>query len=91
MHLLEETARHGGHADIIRELIDGCTGRLPQSSRNGRAPAALASDAVYLVGHEVTTSHFGLPGNAPAYGVPAAIIAAAVVAWLRAGRRLTVN
>ena len=27
MHLLEETARHAGHADIIRELIDGETGR----------------------------------------------------------------
>jgi hypothetical protein len=27
MHLLEETARHAGHADIIRELIDGQTGR----------------------------------------------------------------
>lgn len=27
MHLLEETARHGGHADILREMIDGETGR----------------------------------------------------------------
>ncbi len=26
-HLLEETARHAGHADIIRELLDGTTGR----------------------------------------------------------------
>lgn len=26
-HLLEETARHAGHADIIRELVDGETGR----------------------------------------------------------------
>ncbi|MDQ6697658.1 MAG: DinB family protein [Actinomycetota bacterium] len=26
-HLLEETARHAGHADIIRELIDGSVGR----------------------------------------------------------------
>jgi hypothetical protein len=26
-HLLEETARHAGHADILRELIDGSTGR----------------------------------------------------------------
>jgi len=32
MHLLEETARHAGHADILRELIDGSTGRLAQSS-----------------------------------------------------------
>jgi hypothetical protein len=27
MHLLEETARHAGHADVLRELIDGHTGR----------------------------------------------------------------
>lgn len=26
-HLLEETARHAGHADIIRELLDGDVGR----------------------------------------------------------------
>ena len=26
-HLLEETARHAGHADVLRELIDGATGR----------------------------------------------------------------
>ena len=25
-HMLEETARHAGHADITRELIDGATG-----------------------------------------------------------------
>jgi uncharacterized damage-inducible protein DinB len=27
LHLLEETSRHAGHADILRELIDGSTGR----------------------------------------------------------------
>ena len=27
VHLLEETARHAGHADILRELLDGSTGR----------------------------------------------------------------
>jgi hypothetical protein len=27
VHLIEETARHAGHADVIRELIDGATGR----------------------------------------------------------------
>ncbi|GIE94845.1 DinB family protein [Paractinoplanes rishiriensis] len=26
-HLIEETGRHAGHADIIREQIDGATGR----------------------------------------------------------------
>jgi uncharacterized damage-inducible protein DinB len=26
IHMVEETARHAGHADILRELIDGLTG-----------------------------------------------------------------
>ncbi len=26
-HLIEETGRHAGHMDILRELIDGATGR----------------------------------------------------------------
>jgi uncharacterized damage-inducible protein DinB len=26
LHLIQETARHNGHADIVRELIDGTTG-----------------------------------------------------------------
>ncbi|MGA7204734.1 MAG: DinB family protein [Specibacter sp.] len=26
LHMVEETARHAGHADIVRELIDGLTG-----------------------------------------------------------------
>ncbi|MEV4559382.1 DinB family protein [Kitasatospora sp. NPDC049285] len=27
VHMIEETARHAGHADILRERIDGATGR----------------------------------------------------------------
>jgi len=26
-HMIEENGRHAGHADILRELIDGTTGR----------------------------------------------------------------
>jgi Protein of unknown function (DUF664) len=26
IHMVEETARHAGHADIVRELLDGMTG-----------------------------------------------------------------
>ena len=26
VHMIEETARHAGHADIFREQIDGTTG-----------------------------------------------------------------
>jgi uncharacterized damage-inducible protein DinB len=29
IHMLEETARHAGHMDILRELIDGVTGDHP--------------------------------------------------------------
>jgi uncharacterized damage-inducible protein DinB len=29
IHMVEETARHAGHADILRELIDGTTGTFP--------------------------------------------------------------
>ncbi|MEV0247393.1 DUF664 domain-containing protein [Nocardia sp. NPDC050712] len=27
LHLTEETARHNGHLDILRELLDGATGK----------------------------------------------------------------
>jgi Protein of unknown function (DUF664) len=27
MHLIEETARHNGRIDILREMADGATGR----------------------------------------------------------------
>lgn len=29
LHLCVETARHAGHADILRELVDGATGQRP--------------------------------------------------------------
>ncbi len=29
VHMVEEIARHAGHADILRELIDGTTGSFP--------------------------------------------------------------
>jgi hypothetical protein len=28
-HMIAETHRHAGHADIVRELIDGAVGRQP--------------------------------------------------------------
>lgn len=31
IHMVEETARHAGHADILRELIDGATGWGPET------------------------------------------------------------
>jgi hypothetical protein len=32
VHVTAETQRHAGHADIVRELIDGSAGLLPESS-----------------------------------------------------------
>jgi Protein of unknown function (DUF664) len=29
LHVTVDTQRHAGHADIVRELIDGATGLLP--------------------------------------------------------------
>jgi uncharacterized damage-inducible protein DinB len=29
IHMIEETARHAGHLDIVRELLDGVTGDQP--------------------------------------------------------------
>lgn len=31
-HMVEETARHAGHADIVRELIDDNTGYMPKKT-----------------------------------------------------------
>lgn len=30
VHMIEETARHAGHMDIVRELVDGATGDQPR-------------------------------------------------------------
>lgn len=30
LHVIDETARHAGHADAVRELLDGTTGELPR-------------------------------------------------------------
>ena len=31
LHMIEETARHAGHADLVRERIDNTTGYLPHN------------------------------------------------------------
>jgi hypothetical protein len=35
VHLIAETHRHAGHADIVRELVDGAAGMLPSVSNLG--------------------------------------------------------
>ena len=34
IHMLEDTARHAGHMDIVRELIDGATGDHDRSDQD---------------------------------------------------------
>ena len=31
VHVLAETNRHGGHADVVRELVDGAVGLRPDN------------------------------------------------------------
>ncbi len=52
IHVLSETERHAGHADIIRELVDGSVGRSEgddqlDNTGQGRAPADDAGWRVY--------------------------------------------
>ena len=35
IHMVEETARHAGHMDIVRELIDGSTGDHRPDEQSG--------------------------------------------------------
>jgi hypothetical protein len=39
--MIEEYARHNGHADLLRERIDGATGELP-AGLNHRAAATVS-------------------------------------------------
>jgi uncharacterized damage-inducible protein DinB len=39
IHVLEDTARHAGHVDIVRELIDGVTGDHRRSEPGETIPA----------------------------------------------------
>ncbi len=57
LHLVQETARHAGHADIIREAIDGATMYELHGGRGGLAPEPLA--------HAVATPGAGLTRPRP--------------------------
>jgi hypothetical protein len=39
VHVLTETSRHAGHADILREQLDGAVGTEAGSTDAGRDPA----------------------------------------------------
>lgn len=38
-HMIAETSRHAGHADIVRELVDGTSGRTPDDPVDEPDPA----------------------------------------------------
>ena len=40
VHILSETSRHAGHADILREQLDGAIGTDPESTASGTYDAA---------------------------------------------------
>jgi uncharacterized damage-inducible protein DinB len=50
LHLIKETARHAGHADIIRETLDGQrAGPLTEAYDAGPASSAQAGDAMRFI------------------------------------------
>lgn len=46
-HLIEETARHNGHIDILREMADGVTGRLRRCSALHRTTSSLEASPIW--------------------------------------------
>ena len=57
--MIEEYARHNGHADLLRESIDGATGEYPC-----RGPVAVAER-----GRNAEPPGFHLPSMRPASGI----------------------
>jgi hypothetical protein len=45
LHVIEETARHAGHADILREAIDGQTAYVLMAAAEGWDISAWMSSA----------------------------------------------
>jgi hypothetical protein len=46
LHLTEETARHNGHLDILREMLDGTTGDQAYRSRPSTTPVISTPGAI---------------------------------------------
>jgi len=59
LHMIEEYARHLGHADLLRERIDGATGERPpgyQAAKLTYWPAGTAGSGVNRPGSGPPTS-----------------------------------
>ena len=59
LHLIEEAARHGGHADIIRESLDGKTWYELMAAQEGW------SDVYAWAGHEIPEDDFPAGSQEP--------------------------
>ncbi len=67
LHLVEEIARHAGHADIVRESIDGATDVRADGRRRGLAgdrldPARPPQDRGELLAPALTAAHTRMSG-----------------------------
>ena len=59
MHVCVEVARHAGHADVLRELIDGSAGMSPENSNlpdRGAAEWAAYRDRIEAAAREAAGS-----------------------------------
>jgi hypothetical protein len=63
VHMLAETNRHGGHADIVRELIDGAAGL--RADNDNLAPGDEAWWVEYRAKLERVTAEAADPGRGP--------------------------
>ncbi|TFD31201.1 DinB family protein [Cryobacterium cryoconiti] len=60
VHLVSETHRHAGHADLVRELIDGAAGHRPDN--DNMAPGDLSWWDAYRARLEATAREAGAGG-----------------------------
>jgi uncharacterized protein DUF664 len=73
IHMIEEYARHCGHADLLRECIDGRTGQWapPRSvGHGGRCDSSAAIVRAAAARHAVSIGSTGM-GHTPGTGRPA--------------------
>ena len=53
IHMIEETARHAGHLDIMRELIDGADWRPPAKLNQPAEVRAVGVEPTWALAHRV--------------------------------------
>ena len=58
--MIEEYARHNGHADLLRERIDGRLGRSPSAGRLAPGNGRRGADAGERVCHPLDVDQIGV-------------------------------